>query len=99
MPSTFSEIKAMLNEVAARIAANRARLARARGEIETAEADLAAIPSQYATILTDLIAAAQANPDDSAYQTADAERDLLTAEFNALEADATAMKAALAALD
>ena len=99
MPSTFSEIKAMLNEVAARIAANRARLARARGEIETAEADLAAIPSQYATIITDLDAAAQANPGDPAYQTAKAERDLLSAEFNALEADATAMTAALDALD
>ena len=98
MPSTYSEIKAMLDEVAERIRANAKRLARARGDIEAAEADLAAIPAQYADVLADLDAAAQANPADAAYQTAKAERDLLTAEFNALKSNATAMKDALDAV-
>lgn len=98
MSTTYAETKAALDEIAARINQNKARLGSAKQQIATAEAELATMPGQYGQVIADLDAAAAASPDNAALQVADQEKDLLVAEFIALKAVATAIKAALAAL-
>ena len=98
MAATFSEAQVALDEIAARIQANSKRLTGASSTITQAEADLTAMASNYTAVVAAIEAAVTGNPDDVAYVNLKAAKDKLVAEFQALKADATAMKNALAAL-
>jgi len=95
---TFSTMKTGLNEIAARIQANQQRIERAGQLCDQAEADLTLLGTQYSSLVT-AIGAASAGSDDQALLLAQAEVELLVAEFLGLKIVATAKKAALAALD
>jgi len=99
MPTTYAQIKQALDEIAQRINTNRGTLDAAATQIASAEAQLAGMPAQYGSLLADLDAALVADPDNEALATAVAEKELLVAEFTALQAEATAMKDALAAVE
>ena len=96
--ATFSTIKTALDEISQRIQQADKRLTRAETEIGVAESDLAGLAGTYSLMITAIDDAATANPDDAAWQTAKAEKDLLVTEFQVLKTRATAMKNALAAL-
>jgi len=97
MAMTFSTMKTGLDAISGRIQSNSQKLERAAQLIDQAEADLGLLATQYAATVAAIRAAADGS-DDPALLTAKAEADLLTAEFNALKATATAQKNALAAL-
>ena len=95
MATTYALTKQALDEIAQRINQNQGRLDSARDQVATAEAQLAGMPGQYATIAADLDAAAAAAPGNPALQAAKAEKDFLVAEFQALKTKATAIKDAI----
>lgn len=94
MATTYTQAKATLDEISTRSEANRKRLEQARQLIVTAESDLAAMATAYGTFVTDLDAAAAANPSDPAWQAAKAEKDLMVVDFNTIKTRATALKTA-----
>lgn len=96
MATTYSEAKVALAEIATRIRANANRLAQAAALIQQAETDLAAMPTQFGTIISDIGAAAQANSSNTALVAAKAESDLLVAEFTELKTRATTLKTSIA---
>lgn len=98
MALTYAQARMALDEITARIAANRKRLANASDEIAAAEADLASMPAAYAATGGEIDAAAAAAPEDAAWGPAKAQKDKLVAEFLGLKDEATGMKNALAAL-
>jgi hypothetical protein len=93
--ATPSQIKAGLNDIAQRIAGERNRLLQAKVAITTAKATLAGFPAQYQTLLAD-IAALTGN--DASVVLAKDERAKLIAEFQALQATATAAETAIASI-
>ena len=95
MTTTFTQTKATLDEIAARSEQNRKLMVQAKALIAQAVSDLGAMPATYMAFITDLDAAAVANPTDGAWQTAKAEKDQMVTDFQALKAaaDALAVKA------
>jgi len=93
---TYSEAKALLDEIAAKNTArgNGLRIVKAGATNEKAALD--AMPAQYAPVLADIAAAAAAAPGNQAWQTAAAEALLLRDDFLAHQTTADAMVAALA---
>jgi hypothetical protein len=98
MAATFAQVEAAITEVVARINNNRTRLETAKANIGVAETDLASMPAQYGTIFADLDAAAAASPGNAALASTKARKDLLVAEFVALNARATALAGAVQGL-
>lgn len=94
MATTYTQAKATLDEIASRSESNRKRLEQARALIVAAESDLNAMATAYGAFVTDLDAAAAANPSDAAWQAAKAEKDLMVADFNAIRSRATSLKTA-----
>lgn len=94
MATTYSERKVALDEIAVRIRSNDKRLKDARSQIATAEADLTAMATIYAAIVTDIDASATDNPSDTAYQLQKVEKDKMVSEFNTLKTRSTALKTA-----
>ena len=93
--ATYTEVKTVLDEIAERTTNNGKRVAQARAMMTQAQADLAAMPAAYGTLLTALDAAATANPSNAAWQGAKAEKDQMVADFNALKAAVDALVTAL----
>ena len=98
MATTYAQAKNALNEITTRIVQNRNRLTAAQTNAATAEADFAAMPAAYTTIIQDIDAAAAAAPLDAALQNLKAEKDKLVGEFGTLRPKATDMKNATAAI-
>ena len=98
MAITYTQAKATLDEIAQRSEQNRKRLEQARALVVSAEADLTAMGTAYATFVTELNAAATANPSDAAWQGAKAEKDQMAADFAALKTRASAVKNAIDAV-
>lgn len=96
--ATYTETKATLDDIAARSENNRKRIESAKAALATAEADLALMATAYASFVAQLDIDASANPDDSAWQTAKAEKDQMVADFQSLKIRATNMKTAVDAL-
>lgn len=92
MALTYTQAKATLDEIAVRSEAARKRLSRARDLIAEAEADLAKMATDYSGFVTELNAAATANPNDEAWKSAKAEKDLMVVDFQALRTRATSLK-------
>jgi hypothetical protein len=95
MPSTYSDRKVALDEIAERIQANSKRLSQARATVSTAEADLTAMQTAYTSIVQDINTDAAANPADQAYQLQKIEKDKLVSEFQGLKTKATNIKNAI----
>lgn len=98
MALTFTQAKATLDDIASRSEANRKRLEQAKQLITQARADLASMPSAYGSFVTELNAAATANPSDGAWQTAKAEKDQMVSDFQALNTRAAGMETAVSGL-
>jgi len=94
--TTFTETRATLDDIAARSEANRKRLEQAKTLIAAAEADLGTMPTAYGAFVPQLDIDAAANPGDTAWQTALAEKDQMVSDFQALKARATALIVAVA---
>lgn len=92
MALTYTQTKATLDEIASRSELARKRMEDARTGIVTAETDLMKMETDYSIFVTELDAAAAANPDDRAWQGAKAEKDQMNADFQALKTRATALK-------
>jgi F0F1-type ATP synthase membrane subunit b/b' len=95
--TTFSSAKVALDEIATRIQSDRQKLQQAQALAASAESDLAAMATQYATIVSDIDTYA-ANPGGTALVNLKAEKDQLVSEFNTLKTQATNMKNATAAI-
>ena len=67
----------------------------AKAVLAQAQADLLAMQSAYSTIISDLNAAAAANPGDAAWQAAKAEKDQMVADFQALKTEIDALVTAI----
>ena len=98
MATTFSSAKTALDEIAARIQANRNRLSVAQATASVADSDLAAMATAYGTIVTDINTLLTDAPADAAIITLKAEKDLLVTEFQALKTTAASMKSAVDAI-
>ena len=92
MATTFSTAKVALDEIASRIQSNRQKLQQAQALSASAESDLIAMQTQYASIVTDINNYVTDNPNDVALINLKAEKDKLVTEFNTLKAKATEMK-------
>lgn len=97
MAATFSQIKAGLDAIAARIVTNRNRAKSARDTLATAVADLAALGTEYGQFVQDVDAALAEAPADPALINAKAEKDRLVAEFSALSTAVTTGRDAIVA--
>lgn len=95
MATTYDDRKVALDEIAERIQTNRKRLKQARQLVATAESDLSSMTTVYSEIVTDIDAAATANPDDDAFRHQKLDKDKLVAAFNTLETQATDIKNAI----
>ncbi len=96
---TYSEAKAYLDEIAGKNKAAKASLRTAKQGATNVKAVLDAMPGQYASVVSDINAAAAANPGDPAWEVAEAEAAQLTADFVALQSTADDMVTALAGFD
>jgi F0F1-type ATP synthase membrane subunit b/b' len=96
MPTTFSTAKVALDEIAANIQNARKSLQNAKAAITQAKALLDAMPTTYATIVSDINSAAAAGPSNVALTTMKAEKDALVSEFTALSTTAGQMQTAVA---
>jgi len=96
---TYSEAKALLDEIAARNTAAKGSLRTSKQVATNTKAQLDAMPAQYATVIAEIQADAAANPTDKAWEVAGAEASQLTADFVALKATAGDMVTALAGFD
>jgi hypothetical protein len=99
MDYTYSQIKTGLDEISGRIVSNRNQLASAKAQIATAEGALGGMAVQYTPLVQAVDQALAAEPENPALAAAKAEKDKLVAEFLALQAVATSMKTALAAIE
>lgn len=96
--ATYTETKAILDEIATRSEANRKRIEQAKAQISTALADLTAMGSAYSGFATQLNTDAAANPGDGAWQNALAEKDQMLVDFQALKTRATDIDTAISGL-
>lgn len=94
MALTYTQAKSTLDEIATKSERARQRLDQARALIVNAENELTAMATDYSGFVTELDSAATANPDDAAWQTAKAEKDQMSADFQALKTRATSLKSA-----
>lgn len=97
MPASFSQIKTGLDAISGRISGARARLADVKAGAQFVSSDLQNLGTEYATLITDINAAAAAAPSDVSLQNAKAEAAQLTAEFQAIRTVANAVIAAIPA--
>lgn len=95
MAVTFTQAKNTLDAIAARSDRNRRRVAQARTLLNEAASDLAAMPAAYSGFVSDLNAAAAANPSDEAWQHALSEKNHMVADFQALRTEVDALVAAI----
>lgn len=95
MAVTYTQAKSTLDEIAERSEQNRKRLDTAKQIIDAAVADLNAMTSAYTAFVSDLNAAAAANPSNQAWQTAKLEKDQMVADFQALKTTAEALQGAV----
>ena len=95
MALTYTEIKTALDEIAQRSTQNSKRVAQAKATLTQAQSDLVAMQTVYSAVVTDLNAAAIANPDNAAWQAAKAEIDQLVADFNTIKAEVDALVTAV----
>lgn len=93
--ATFTETKMALDEIAERTTQSMKRRDQAKAMLTTAQSDLVAMQSAYTTIISELNAAAAANPGDAAWQGAKAEKDQMVADFQALKTEIDALVTAV----
>lgn len=93
--ATTSEIIKGLDDIATRIANEQARLRQAKAAITTSKTTLAAMPTQYGTLLADINALTGTDPS---VLLAKDERVKLIAEFQALQAVAASAETAIASI-
>lgn len=77
----YSEVKKVLDEIANRIVSNNNRMSTGKTSILSAKNDLSQMQVDYASLISDLESILQSNPDNIAWQNADAELKLLVQEF------------------
>lgn len=95
MAVTFTQAKNTLDEIAKRSERNRQRVAQAKQLLATAASDLAAMATAYATFVSDLNTAAAANSDNTAWQGAKAEKDLMVSDFQTLKTEVETLSEAV----
>ena len=98
MSTTFTEAKNALDEIAARETAASKRLDNAKADIAAALADLTAMATDYSTIIGDIDAAVVANPTNTAWLNAQAEKNQMVSDFQAAKARANTMNTAVSSL-
>jgi len=92
---TYSDAKAYLDEIAAKNKSAKDSLRVVKSGAANTKAMLASMQTQYAQVVSGIADAAAANPDDKAWQVADAEVLLVVADFVALKTTASEMVTAL----
>lgn len=95
MALTYTQSKAILDDIAQRSEQNRKTLEQARELISQAGADLSFMASYYGPFVAELDLEALNNPDNSAWQNAKAEKDQMVVDFNNISTRATALLAAV----
>jgi hypothetical protein len=88
-----------LTEVESTITQAVQRLRSAKKQIGQAESTLAAIPTQYSSLITWIDDQAAANPDDEAIQDLKRRKDKIAGDFNNRNTTATDMQNALSSYD
>lgn len=85
MPTTYTQAKATLDEIAERINATRRRMDQARAQYGAAQLELGGLAAAYGPFIADLNAAALADswPQADAQK---AEKDQMVTDFQALKA-------------
>jgi hypothetical protein len=83
--TTYTEVKATLDEIAVRSERNRKRLLESRATLGQTEADLQTMVNQYSNFINAIIATATANPGDVAWQNAHAEALKLVGDFMVIQ--------------
>lgn len=97
MALNYSDCDAALREIADQNVANKNRLASAKATVVTADTELGGMASKYGTVITTINTAAAANPGNAAYQAMKAKADQLVADYQALKAEAAALRTAIGA--
>lgn len=95
MASTISQIKSGLDEIAKKIANERLRLIGSKTSVTLAKTNLAAMPTQFGTLLADILALTGTDPSTVL---AKDERLKLIAEYQALQVIATNAETAIAGI-
>jgi len=98
MAISYTEAKATLDDIAERSESNRKRLVSAINQIAAAQGDLAAMPGAYSSVIAEIDAQASANPTDPAWENVKAAKDLMVTDFQAVKANADALKTAVDAV-
>jgi predicted xylose isomerase-like sugar epimerase len=93
----YSDCDAALREIADQNVANKNRLASAKATVVTADTELGGMATKYGAVITTITAAAAAQPDNEAYQAMKARADALVADYQALKAEAAALRTAIGA--
>ena len=93
--ATYSEIKYALDQIAARNQRNLRKMEGGASAFSGALSDINKMPGEFAAIVSDIDAAAAANPNEAAYTDAKSEKDLLVSDFQALKIRVTALLAAI----
>ena len=88
---TYSETKALLDEIAAKNTARANDLRVVKAGATNVKSALDAMPARYTQAVTDINAEAGANPTDAAWQASKAEVALLVDDFLALQTTAGEM--------
>lgn len=95
MATSYATALAAVNEIATRLGENKRRMSDAKAGIATALSDLTTMGTAYAGIVSDINAAADANPTNQALTTLKAQAALLVAEFTTEKNRATTMNTAV----
>lgn len=99
MAFNFTKTINALDQIAERIIRARNRLDSAKVAFSLGSTDLANIPSDFSTVVTELNAEATAKPGDDAIQDLKAVKDKMVADYQALKADADSAVTALSGFD
>lgn len=91
----YFEVKATLDTIAQRIQSNVEAVGTARKFVNNVVGDLTAMQSDYAALVSEIDAAAAADPTDRAWELAKSEKDKLVTEFLAHKATAEALQSAM----
>ena len=92
---TYSEIKTLLSQCAADIAAERNRITSGKNQLTLAANNLAGFAAKYGALVTAVTSLATAEPTSAAAMLASDEKNRLVAEFNSLKTTADALVAAV----
>ena len=95
MTITFTESKAVLDEMAAKINMASNRMAQAKALAVQADNELGSLPTSYAAFITDLNSLAVANPGDAAIQAQKAQKDRMVADFQDLKVLSATLRTAV----